>query len=171
MTVLVVGATTRALERLTDAAPAGMRVIAGAASPPDWILVANGAQRAEAIATYGLTPYRVVEIPSLGADEELPASVRATLATMAGIGPSRPLISAMGVAMVRPFVRRRVERAEATLPIVLAPDLPETGMLVSGVPPRMPAGARLTSHLAIRARDRAARFAALAVRWTDDRSS
>ena len=171
MTVLVVGATAKALERVMAAAPAGMRVIADAASAPDWILVANGAQRAEAIATSGLTPYRVVEIPSLRADDALPESVRESLVTIAGIGPSRPLISAIGVAIVRRFVRRRIARAEATPRIVLAPDLPETGMLVSGVPPRMPAGARLTTHLASRSRDRAARFAALAVRWTDDRSS
>jgi hypothetical protein len=176
MTLLVIGATPSALQRVSALAPAGVRVVEDARSAtPDWILVATGDQRAAAVITHGLAPFRIVEMPALASDDEVAGSsavLQAILVKMAGIGPSRPLISSMGVALVRPFVRRRVAVASAhPMPDATLPTLSATGMVMSTVPGRIPAGTALDEHLASRARERVKRIAALAVRWTANKGS
>jgi len=174
--LLVIGATASALQRVKALAPAGVRVVDEArSSTPDWILVATGDQRAAAIVTHGVAPFRVVEMPALAADDDTADgsdAMRSTLTKMAGIGVSRPLISSIGVALVRPFVRRRVAAASAhPMPDATLPTLSATGMVMSTVPGRIPAGTALEEHLASRAQERVKRIAALAVRWPANKGS
>ena len=172
MNVLLIGATARASRELRALAPSGVRVSDETRSvSPDWVLVATGSQRAQAIEAHALPPYRVVEFPAIASDVDplSHAEVRALLEKMAGIGAARPLLSSIGIAIVRPFVRRRVrvDAAQTSGP----PEIPETGLIMSGVPGRVPSGATLDALLAERARGRAKRFSALAVRSTANRTS
>jgi hypothetical protein len=176
MTVLVIGATTSAARRLSELAPHGMRVVENRGSmTPDWILVATSDQRTQAIATHGLPPFRVVEMLAVASDDDhagASEAIRATLVKMSGIGVSRPLISSIGVAIVRPFVRRRVAAASAhAIDDSTPPSLSSTGLIMSTVPGRIPAGASLDELLASGAKERAKRFAAHAVRWTATKGS
>jgi hypothetical protein len=88
---------------------------------------------------------------------------------MAGIGAWRPLMSSIGVSILRLLIGGRVKTdASAPVAATLAED-PETRNTRSGVPRPMPAGARLDDLLAASERKRAERFLAQVVR-SDRRS-
>jgi hypothetical protein len=171
MTVLVIGATAQALRQLRAMAPTGVDVLDEAVAEPDWILVATTNQRSEAVRSRGLAPFRVLEFPELASaiDRSGADGLRAALVKMAGLGGSRPLVSSIGVTLVRPLVRRSTGAA----PTVAAAfdDLATTREIQKSIPPRMPTGARLDELLATRARQRVDRFVAQTVRWLEERSS
>lgn len=165
MIVRVVGASDRAVGQLREIAPPSADIVNDAVAEADWMIVATTAQRVEAVRERGLAAFRVVECPEIAAELDTAAleSMRATLVKMAGIGASRPLLSSIGLALVRPFVPRS---ANLTGPAADASPLddPETRMARSGVPRPMPAGSRLDDLLATSERKRAERFVAQAVK-------
>ena len=171
MTVLVIGASSGAIQRIRQIAPSGIDIVDDVRAEPDWILVATTTQRIEAIASHRLVPFRVIESPEIASDLDAATAdaLRQTLVKMAGIGASRPLLSSIGVAIVRSLI----PAAAKTDPV---PDVdatlvedPETRITRSGVPRPMPAGTRLDDLLAASERRRAERFVAQAV--SSDRRS
>ena len=170
MIVLVIGASDRAVRQLRQIAPSGVDIVNDAVAEADWMLVATTAHRVEAVRARGLAAFRVVEFPEIAAELDAAAleALRAALVKMAEIGGSRPLLSSIGLSLVRPFVPRSTTLTGAaadTSPL----DDPETRLARSGVPRPMPAGSRLDDLLAASERKRAERFVAQAVR-SDGRS-
>jgi hypothetical protein len=184
MKVLVIGATAptfRTLRALAARASPRLEVYddRGPASP-DWIVTATGDQRAEAIATYGLPPYRVLEVPALLSESEMAraeGTVRAGLAKMAGLGPARPLVSRAGVSVARlflPWLQRAADRASHRLDADEFKGTDEVpwpptatrwtegpgAQLMAHVLERIPVGRELDEILAHHAMKRAKRFAA-----------
>jgi hypothetical protein len=172
MTVLVIGASAQALRQIRAMAPAGVDVVDEALAEPDWVLVATTSQRIAAVGSRGLPPYRVLEVPEIASGLEPPEAeaLRTALVKMAGIGASRPLISSIGVTLVRAFVGRQTHDAGAATPSSFD-DVATTTAILRTIPARMPSGARLDELLAARARQRVDRFVAQTVRWIDERSS
>jgi hypothetical protein len=170
MTVLVIGASSRAIRRLRQIAPSGVEIVDEPLAEPAWILVATTTQRIEAIGSSRLAPFRVIEMPEIASDLEATTAdaLRQALVKMASIGASRPLTSSMGVAIVRSLIGGSVKTDPAHLHATLAED-PEERNTRSGVSRPMPAGARLDETLAASERKRAERFVAQAVR-SDRRS-
>jgi hypothetical protein len=171
MTVLVIGASDRAVRQLREIAPSGVDIVSEAVAEADWMIVATTDQRIEAVRSHGLEAFRILEFPEIASelDSVTMDALRSALVKMGGIGGSRPLLSSIGLALVRPFVRRNAkttgpEAGEGPL------DDPETRMARSGVPKPMPAGVRLDELLAASERKRAERFVAQAVRSSDGRS-
>jgi hypothetical protein len=74
----------------------------------DWMLVATGAQRIEAIRASGLPPFRVLEVPGIADDLDSSDmdALRALLVKMAGIGVWRAAESPLGVRLAAMIVRR-----------------------------------------------------------------
>jgi hypothetical protein len=169
MTVLVIGASHRGLQQLRAIAPAGVDMVDEGLAEPDWVIVATNDQRVEAIASTGLTPFRVVEIPEIASalDESAMASLRGTLAKMSGIGASRPLLSSLGLAIVRPFIRRSVKRTSFETASG-SHEFPAPVPRRSGVLKPIPAGRRLDDLLTARERKRVDRFLAQVQRWSAD---
>jgi hypothetical protein len=191
MNVLVIGAPDPVRERLRAlAAAASSRIdLVGDDGPqvPDWVLTATSAQRAAAIATYKLPPYRVMEVAALLSEAELQQSadfIRAGFAKMAAIGAPQSVISPAGTALTRLVVRRLQRAAERAVAIgVAAPadfrtteatPWPPTAaawttgpesLLEAQVAPRVIVGAELDEKLQDIARKRARRFARHQVRW------
>jgi hypothetical protein len=166
MTVLVVGATESALRGVRALAPSTLRIVTNASSQPDWILVATGEQRAHAIETQRLPPYRVIEAHGLASDlteESARHDLRAGLDTMARIGRARPGVSRLDMAIGR-FVVRRWTRPSVTGVAPTEVDAQPIGIGVAGVSARIPAGPRLDRILQQHALDRVRRFVSHAVR-------
>ena len=170
MIVLVIGASDRAVRQLRQIAPSGVDIVNDAVAEADWMLVATTTQRVEAVRTRGLAAFRVVEYPEIATELDAAAleALRAALVKMAGIGGSRPLLSSIGLSLVRPFVPRSANLTAVTADTGPLDD-PETRMARSGVPRPMPAGSRLDDLLAASERKRAERFVAQAMR-SDGRS-
>jgi hypothetical protein len=111
VTVLVIGASGPAFQRLrilASGVSASIDLVERRSGTPDWVLAATGDQRAEAIASFGLPPYRVVEMPALLSDEEMARTeraIRSGLQKMAGLGRAGPLTSPSGVSLARLVVR------------------------------------------------------------------
>lgn len=161
MTVRVIGASPRAMQRLRQIAPSGVDIVDEPLAEPDWIVVATTAQRIEAIASSRLAPFRVMEIPAIASDPDAQTveALRQALVKMAGIGASRPLMSSMGLAITGWFVRRTLTVDSAPTVTAVVED-PETRNTRSGVPRPMPAGSRLDELLVASERKRAERFVA-----------
>lgn len=172
MTVLVVGASERALRHIRQIAPASVSITVEAAEP-DWMVVATFEQRCDAVRSRGLDAFRVLEYPEIASDLDSSAAdaLRAALVKMGGIGASRELLSPTGVRLVKPFVRRRVSSEAASGVPATFDDVATTRTALKGIPSRLPTGVRLDDLLASRARQRVERFVAQAVRWVDERSS
>jgi hypothetical protein len=165
MIVLVVGASEHAVRQIRQIAPSGVDIVDDVVAEADWMLVATIAQRVEAVSARGLAAFRVVECPEIASALDAAAldALRGALVKMAGIGAARPLLSSIGLSLVRPFVPRSAsltDPAADTSPL----DDPETRMARSGVPRPMPAGSRLDDLLAASERKRAERFIAQAMR-------
>jgi hypothetical protein len=172
MIVLVIGAPAQVLHRLNASAPPGMRLVDTVAASPDWIVVATLEQRASAIEEHGMTPFRVVEFPAIaahGAAAEADRDFHDFLERLAAVGPERPRVSPLAVALVRRLIRPWIDVEPSDVPAM--PESPETGVFTSNVPGRIPAGARLDGQLVNRDRDRARRFCARAVQSTADSTS
>ena len=170
MTVLVIGASDRAIRQLREIAPSGVDIVSEAVAEADWMIVATTDQRVEAVRSRGLEALRVLEFPEIASelDSVTKDALRSALVRMGGIGGSRPLLSAIGLAVVRPFVRRNEKRTvndAAAMPV----DDPER-LAQSGVLPPMPVGARLDDLLAESERTRAKRALAQIVRIPSGRS-
>jgi hypothetical protein len=166
MTVLVIGASARAVDQLRQIAPRGLDIVNEPVAEADWILVATTSQRADAVRSHALAPFRVVELPEIASELDPAAmhAVRTALVKIAGIGGPRPLVSPMGLALVRLFVRRR-SPSGAVLAHASVFDDPEATLTRRLVPRPMPSGTHLDELLRERARKRAERFIAQAQRW------
>ncbi len=97
--VRIIGASNSAIRRVRSMAPAGVDVVDEPIAEPDWIVVATGGQRIEAIASSGLPPFRVVEVPTIAGDLDAPdaAALRAALVTDGG----NRCVASRGVAVGR----------------------------------------------------------------------
>jgi hypothetical protein len=170
MTVLVIGADDRATRQLRTIAPSGLDVVNEAVADADWVIVATTAQRIEIMRSRGLAALRVLEWPEITAPLDGPASaaLRAALVKMAEIGEPRSLLSSIGVALVRPFVRRIARRTVIDPAAIPAEN--SVGLAQSGVLAPMPVGARLDDVLATSERSRAKRALAQIVRTPSGRS-
>jgi hypothetical protein len=171
MTVLVIGASSRAIRRLRQIAPSGVEIVDEPLAEPAWILVATTTQRIEAIGSSRLAPYRVIETPEIASDLDAATAdaLRQALVKMAGIGGPRPRMSSLGLAIARLVIGVRAKpEPSARVDATLAED-PETRNTRSGVPRPMPAGGRLDELLVASERKRAERFVAQVVR-SDRRS-
>jgi hypothetical protein len=106
--VRVIGASATALRRFRTLAPARLDVVDEPIAEPDWMVVATGDQRTEAIRSSGLPPFRVLEIPAIAGDLEAPDAdaLRAVLVKVAGIGVRRAAESPLGVRLASILVRR-----------------------------------------------------------------
>ncbi len=106
--VRVVGASLSAIRRLRSIAPPGVDVVDEPVAEPDWMVVATGSQRLEAIQSSGLPPFRVVEVAAIAGDLTPPdaAALHAALVKMAGIGVWRVAESPLGVRLAGLIVRR-----------------------------------------------------------------
>jgi hypothetical protein len=171
MTVLVIGASSPAIQRIRQIAPSGIDIVDQPLAEPDWILVATTTQRIEAIGSSRLAPFRVLETPEIASaiDATTADALRQALVKMAGIGASRPLMSSTGVAIARLCIGRRVKTDPSSHANATLAEDPEERNTRSGVPRPMAAGARLDDALAASERKRAERFLAQAVR-SDRRS-
>ena len=169
MTVLVIGASDRAVRQLREIAPSGVDIVSEAVAEADWMIVATTDQRVEAVRSRGLAAFRVLEFPEIASelDAGTTDALRSALVKMSGIGGWRPLLSSIGLAVVRPFVRRNARTVNdgAAMPV----DDPER-LAQSGVLPPMPVGARLDDLLAESERTRAKRALAQIVRIPSGRS-
>jgi hypothetical protein len=106
--VRVIGVSDATLRRLRTLAPARLEVVDEPIAEPDWIVVATGDQRIEAIRSSGLPPFRVLEIPDISGDldgSEADA-LRTVLVKVAGIGVRRAAESPLGVRLASFIVRR-----------------------------------------------------------------
>jgi hypothetical protein len=106
--VRVVGASAVALRRLRAIAPPRVDVVDEPIAEPDWIIVATGDQRIEAIRSSRLPPFRVLEVPAITGDLD-PSdtdALRAALVKIAGIGVWRAGESPLGVRLASILVRR-----------------------------------------------------------------
>jgi hypothetical protein len=171
MTLLVVGATESALRQIRTLVPAGVRVVDGGASP-DWIIVATARQRAEAINSHRLSPYRIVEMPEIATElneRKARDGIRANLAAMAGIGRVRHTPSRFGVAVAHLFVRRMVGTEPvgdfSPIDVALPADAVPIVDALAGVAGRIAAGARLDEILAALGRERIKRIVSHTVRF------
>jgi hypothetical protein len=170
MMVLVIGADDRATRQLRTIAPSGVDIVNEAVAEPDWAIVATTTQRIEVMRSRSLAAVRVLEFPEIASALDGPAAdaLRAALVKMAGIGEPRSLLSSIGVAIVRPFVRRSARRTiidPAAIPIEDSVSLAQSGVLTP-----MPVGARLDDLLATSERIRAKRALAQIVRSPGGRS-
>ena len=106
--VRVIGASAMAIRQLRAIAPARIDVVDEPLAEPDWIVVATGAQRIEAIRSSGLPPFRVLEVPCIAVDLDLSDTdaMRAVLVKIAGIGVWRAEISPLGTRLASMIVRR-----------------------------------------------------------------
>jgi hypothetical protein len=105
--VRVVGASATAIRQLRAIAPARVDVVSEPIAEIDWMLVATGGQRIEAIRSSGLPPFRVLEVPGIAGDLD-PAgmnALRAMLVKIGGIGVWRPEISPLGTRLAAAIVR------------------------------------------------------------------
>jgi hypothetical protein len=106
--VRIIGASATAIGQLRSIAPSRVDVVDEPLAEPDWIVVAAGSQRIEAIRSSGLPPFRVLEVPAIAG--ELDASdtdaLRAALVKMAEIGVWRVEESPLGVRLATLVVRR-----------------------------------------------------------------
>jgi hypothetical protein len=170
MTVLVVGASDRAIRQLRTIAPSGVDIVSEAVAEADWMIVATTEQRVEALRSRGLAAFRVLEFPEIASelDAGTTDALRSALVKMGGIGGSRPLLSSIGLAVVRPFVRRTAKRTVDDAAAMPGGD--SERLTQSGVLPPMPVGARLDELLAESERTRAKRALAQIVRIPSGRS-
>lgn len=106
--VRVIGASAAAIRQLRAIAPAQLDVVDEPLAEIDWILVATGGQRSEAIRSSGLPPFRVLEVPGLTGDLDPSDSdaLRPVLVKIAGIGVWRAEISPLGTRLAAVIVRR-----------------------------------------------------------------
>jgi hypothetical protein len=106
--VRVIGASGAAVRQLRAVAPARLDVVEEPIAEPDWIVVTTSDQRAEAIRSSGLPPFRVLEVPALTGELDLAAvdALRAVLVKVAGIGVVRAAESPLGVRLASMIVRR-----------------------------------------------------------------
>jgi hypothetical protein len=170
MIVLVTGASDRAMGQLRTIAPSGVDIVNEPVAEADWMIVSTTVQRVEAVRARGLAAFRVLECPEIAAEIDPSAAdtLRRALVKMAAIGGPRPFLSSIGLAIVWPFVRRAATRTRPD-PAARPSDDPEM-LAQSGVPPPMPAGARLDDLLAASDRNRAKRALAQVVRTPGGRS-
>ena len=183
MNVLVVGTTEPVLQRLRGLAarvsPRLDLVDERGPAVPDWVLTVTAEQRAAAITTYGLAPYRVIALPALASESELTRSadsICAGLAKIAGIGAPGPPLSPAGVAVTRVVLRwvgGAIERAamrSAAADFEFSDEVPwpqpatrwttgEGAELKNRVLDRIPVGPELDDILEHQSRKRAKRFA------------
>jgi hypothetical protein len=115
MTLVVIGASAPNAGRVTDAASArGLRVVIGTGTRPSWVIVATASQRRDALASFGLPAFRVIEWPGLDGETEIaPDVLTRGVARMAELGPYRPVASPAGVALTRwamPWIMRTLDR-------------------------------------------------------------
>jgi hypothetical protein len=104
----VVGASATAIRQLRAIAPARVDVVEQPIAEVDWMLVATGGQRSDAIRSSGLPPFRVLEVPRIAGDLD-PSdtdALRAVLVKIAGIGVWRAEISPLGTRLAAVIVRR-----------------------------------------------------------------
>jgi len=170
MTVLVIGASDRAVRQLREIAPSGVDIVSEAVAEADWLIVATTDQRVKAVHSRGLEAFRVLEFPEIASelDSVTKDALRSALVRMGGIGGARPLLSSIGLAVVRPFIRRT---ARSTVTDAAAMPVDDRERLEqSGVLPPMPVGARLDDLLAESERTRAKRALAQIVRIPSGRS-
>jgi hypothetical protein len=106
--VRVIGASAAAIRQLRAIAPARVDVVDEPLAEIDWMLVATGGQRSEAIRSSGLPPFRVLEVPAIAGDLDRPDTdaLRAVLVKIAGIGVWRAAISPLGIRLAAVIVRR-----------------------------------------------------------------
>jgi hypothetical protein len=111
--VRVIGASDAVLRRLRTLAPARLDVVDEPIAEPDWIVVATGDERTEAIRSSGLPPFRVLEIPAIAGDLDTADAdaLRAVLVKVAGIGVRRAAESPLGVRIAAMLVRRLMASA------------------------------------------------------------
>jgi hypothetical protein len=110
MMLRVVGASRHAIRQLRAIAPSGVLVVDEPIAEPDWVLVATGSQRLEALALSRLPPYRVLEVPEIAGSDQLPTdALRAALATMSSIGARAPVGPSLGVRIAAMVVRRMMK--------------------------------------------------------------
>jgi hypothetical protein len=166
MTALVIGASDQAIRRLREIAPRGVDIVSEPVAEADWILVASMPQRIEAMSARRMPAFRVLEWPEIASnlDSATADALRAALVKMAEIGAVRPLLSSLGFAIVRPFVRGSTDTA-AVAADAGAPDESEDKLTRRLLPRPMPAGARLDEVLREREHKRAERFIELAQQW------
>ena len=84
--VRVIGASAAAIRQLRAIAPARLDVVDEPLAEIDWMLVATGGQRSEAIRSSGLPPFRVLEMPAIAGDLDRPDTdaLRAVLVKIRG---------------------------------------------------------------------------------------
>ena len=106
--VRVIGASAAAIRQLRAIAPARVDVVDEPLAEIDWMLVATGGQRSEAIRSSGLPPFRVLEVPAIAGDLDRPDTdaLRAVLVKIASIGVWRAAISPLGTRLAAVIVRR-----------------------------------------------------------------
>jgi hypothetical protein len=184
MTVLVIGATPRTLQRIREIAPSGVDVVDEKVAEPDWMLVTTTAQRIDAIATWRLAPSRVLEIPEISSDLDRTTTdaLRTVLVKIAGIGAWRPVISSAAVSAARCVVRRlgAADVSRAWLPTATTDEGKDTNswppsaaawtsgpdsLLETRVAPPVAVGEELDERLRDLAQKRARRFARQRVHW------
>jgi len=106
--VRVIGASPAAVRQLRAMAPARLDVVDEPIAEPDWIIVAAGDQRSDAIRSSGLPPFRVLEVRGIAGELE-PSdadALRTVLVKVAGIGVRRAVESPLGVRLASLIVRR-----------------------------------------------------------------
>jgi|RhiMethySRZTD1v2_1073278.scaffolds.fasta_scaffold08716_9 hypothetical protein len=109
MTVLVIGASRQALRQLRTIAPPRVDIVDEPVAEPDWLIVATTAQRIDTVCAHDLPAFRALECPEIASELNAISvdALRTALVKMAEIGECRSLISSIGLALVRPFIRRR----------------------------------------------------------------
>jgi hypothetical protein len=118
MTLLVIGSTPADARAVRSLAPVrSLRVRTNwTARRPDWILVATGAQRAEALRRYRLPAFRVILMPALAGTGALDKDpLRRGLARMIEVGPYHAEASPAGLAVTRRIVSRLMASFEQML--------------------------------------------------------
>lgn len=106
--VRIIGASAAAIRQIRAIAPARVDVVDEPLAEIDWMLVATGGQRIEAIRSSGLPPLRVIEMPGIAGDLDASETdaLRTALVKMEGIGVWRTQESPLGVRLASMVVRR-----------------------------------------------------------------
>lgn len=116
VTLLVLGASRRNLERIAAAARQRNTVVKSRTSSPDWALVATSAQRDSVRRSSGLPACRVIHVQGLEADADLPEGiVEQGLTRMSELGPYTPVPGPRAVTLTGRLMPRILDWLERHL--------------------------------------------------------